>query len=200
MLAGAALLILKGDSFAGWKGAGFAAHGGNDETIKRFKREIRLARRITHRNVLRTFDYGEAEGVYFISMEYVRGYTLAELLDEARGDYEWVILDTAPLVLAPDCMMMSRAVDGFWVFLEAPSTPAAERRLLDRLRRKAPAPVVLDPADATLVVLPGGRAFLVDAGGLIFGGSLQSCIGVQESVFFITSKEIRPGNGFLYPP
>jgi serine/threonine-protein kinase len=53
------------------------------EEVERFKREIRLARKITHRNVLRTFDYGEAEGVYFISMEFVRGYTLAELLAEA---------------------------------------------------------------------------------------------------------------------
>jgi hypothetical protein len=32
----AALLILKGDSFSGWKGAGFSAHGGNDEAVKRF--------------------------------------------------------------------------------------------------------------------------------------------------------------------
>ena len=54
------------------------------EDLERFKREIRLARKITHRNVLRTYDYGEAEGVYFISMEYVRGYTLNELLDEAE--------------------------------------------------------------------------------------------------------------------
>ena len=53
------------------------------EDLERFKREIRLARKITHRNVLRTYDYGEAEGVYFISMEFVRGYTLAELLEEA---------------------------------------------------------------------------------------------------------------------
>jgi hypothetical protein len=29
----------------------------------------------------------------------------------------------------------SSAIDGYWVFLEAPTTPAAERRLLDRLRR-----------------------------------------------------------------
>ncbi|HEY5610876.1 MAG TPA: hypothetical protein VIL97_06705, partial [Thermoanaerobaculia bacterium] len=32
----AALLILKGETFSGWKGAGFSAHGGNDEAIKRF--------------------------------------------------------------------------------------------------------------------------------------------------------------------
>jgi serine/threonine-protein kinase len=55
------------------------------EDLERFKREIRLARKITHRNVLRTYDYGEADGVYFISMEFVRGYTLAELLNEAEG-------------------------------------------------------------------------------------------------------------------
>ncbi len=54
----------------------------SSEQIDRFKREIRLARRITHRNVLRTYDWGEAEGVYFISMEYVRGYTLAQYLEK----------------------------------------------------------------------------------------------------------------------
>jgi len=32
----AALLILRGETFSGWKGVGFAAHGGNDENIKRF--------------------------------------------------------------------------------------------------------------------------------------------------------------------
>jgi len=32
----AALLILRGETFSGWKGAGFSAHGGNDEMVKRF--------------------------------------------------------------------------------------------------------------------------------------------------------------------
>ena len=32
----AALLILRGETFSGWKGIGFSAHGGNDEMIKRF--------------------------------------------------------------------------------------------------------------------------------------------------------------------
>ena len=32
----AALLILRGETFSGWKGAGFSSHGGNDESIKRF--------------------------------------------------------------------------------------------------------------------------------------------------------------------
>jgi len=44
------------------------------------KSEIRLARKITHRNVLRIYDFGDASGVPFISMEYVRGMTLRYLL------------------------------------------------------------------------------------------------------------------------
>ena len=32
----AALLILRGETFSGWKGVGFAAHGGNDDMVKRF--------------------------------------------------------------------------------------------------------------------------------------------------------------------
>jgi serine/threonine-protein kinase len=47
----------------------------------RLRDELRLARRITHPNVLRTFDLGEVAGIPFISMEYVRGVTLAHLLE-----------------------------------------------------------------------------------------------------------------------
>ncbi|HYR27947.1 MAG TPA: hypothetical protein VEU30_05745 [Thermoanaerobaculia bacterium] len=32
----AALLILRGETFSGWKGVGFSSHGGNDEAVKRF--------------------------------------------------------------------------------------------------------------------------------------------------------------------
>ncbi len=51
--------------------------------IERFKQELRLARRITHRNVVRTFDLGEVDRVYYITMEYVRGTTVASLIEEA---------------------------------------------------------------------------------------------------------------------
>ncbi len=53
------------------------------EHLERLKDEIRLARRITHPNVLRTFDFGEAQGRPFISMEYVRGMTLRALLQQS---------------------------------------------------------------------------------------------------------------------
>jgi len=48
--------------------------------LERFKREVRLSSTITHRNVLRVHDLGESDGVHFLTMEYVRGGSLAALL------------------------------------------------------------------------------------------------------------------------
>ena len=48
------------------------------------KQEIRLARKITHRYVLRTHDFGECDGIPFVTMEYLKGVTLRSLLD-GRG-------------------------------------------------------------------------------------------------------------------
>jgi len=50
------------------------------ETIERFSNEIRLARRIRHKNVCGMFDIGEAEGAHFITMEYVQGEDLKSLI------------------------------------------------------------------------------------------------------------------------
>ncbi len=56
----------------------------DEATIERFKSEIRLARKITHRNVVRTHDLGEYDGGYFLTMELVEGITVRELID-TRG-------------------------------------------------------------------------------------------------------------------
>ncbi len=47
--------------------------------LQRFKLEIKLARKISHRNVLRTHDFGEWAGTPYISMEYLEGVTLKDL-------------------------------------------------------------------------------------------------------------------------
>jgi serine/threonine protein kinase len=52
--------------------------------IERFKSEIRLARHITDKHVVRTHDFGERDGVCYLTMEYVEGLTVRELLD-TRG-------------------------------------------------------------------------------------------------------------------
>src|SRR5579871_2776633 len=49
--------------------------------LERFRREVKLARRVTHRNVARTFDIGEHEGEKYLTMEYVEGESLAALIE-----------------------------------------------------------------------------------------------------------------------
>jgi eukaryotic-like serine/threonine-protein kinase len=48
--------------------------------LLRFKQELILSRNITHKNVVRIFDLGEADGIRFISMEYIDGDDLRTLL------------------------------------------------------------------------------------------------------------------------
>ena len=49
--------------------------------IERLKMEIRLARRITHPNVVRSHDVGEWNGVHFLTMEYIKGITVESLIE-----------------------------------------------------------------------------------------------------------------------
>jgi serine/threonine-protein kinase len=59
--------------------------GSDAATAALLKEEIKLARMITHVNVVRVYDVGEAEGRRFFTMEYVRGQTLRELIDRSGG-------------------------------------------------------------------------------------------------------------------
>jgi serine/threonine protein kinase/tetratricopeptide (TPR) repeat protein len=52
----------------------------NTGILQRFKQELILARNVTHKNVIRIYDLGEADGIKFITMEYVEGDDLRSLL------------------------------------------------------------------------------------------------------------------------
>jgi len=54
----------------------------NPEILRRFKQELILAREVTHRNVIRIFDLGQAKGFKFITMEFVEGRDLRAVLRE----------------------------------------------------------------------------------------------------------------------
>jgi serine/threonine protein kinase/tetratricopeptide (TPR) repeat protein len=56
----------------------------NPEILRRFKQELILAREVTHRNVIRIFDLGQAKGFKFITMEFVEGRDLRVVIRE-RG-------------------------------------------------------------------------------------------------------------------
>ena len=57
---------------------------GQPKILQRFKQELVLARQITHKNVVRVFDLGTANGITFITMEFVEGHDLSALLEERK--------------------------------------------------------------------------------------------------------------------
>jgi len=52
------------------------------EVLSRFKQELIIARKVTHKNVSRIYDLAEADGVKFITMEFIEGRSLSSLLQE----------------------------------------------------------------------------------------------------------------------
>jgi HEAT repeat protein/tRNA A-37 threonylcarbamoyl transferase component Bud32 len=55
----------------------------DEEIMKRFVHELRYSRKITHRNVIRIYDFLYIQGNYAISMEYFRSHTLgSEIINE----------------------------------------------------------------------------------------------------------------------
>jgi serine/threonine protein kinase/tetratricopeptide (TPR) repeat protein len=52
----------------------------NPSILQRFKQELILSRNVTHKNVVRIFDLGEADGTKFITMEFVEGEDLRGVL------------------------------------------------------------------------------------------------------------------------
>jgi len=58
------------------------------DLAERFRREIRLARRVSHRNVCRIFEYGENPEAHFITMEFIDGVDLLGALSRRGGGFD----------------------------------------------------------------------------------------------------------------
>jgi serine/threonine protein kinase/Tfp pilus assembly protein PilF len=56
------------------------------KTIERFRNELKIARKIRHKNVCAMFDLGEEKGSHYITMEYVSGEDLKTLIRRVKVD------------------------------------------------------------------------------------------------------------------
>ena len=107
---------------------------GDPDVLARFRAEVKLARRVTHRNVARTFDIGEHGDARFLTMELVEGESLAARLARTGA------LDV------PDAVSIARQL--------AAGLAAAH----------AAGVVHRDLKGANVVVDPSGRAVITDFG------------------------------------
>ena len=55
-------------------------HAGDEQFVERFRREAKNAAGLSHPNIVSIYDRGEAEGTYYIAMEYLDGRSLKELI------------------------------------------------------------------------------------------------------------------------
>jgi eukaryotic-like serine/threonine-protein kinase len=79
-------------------------HAADDSFIERFRREAKNAAGLSHPNIVSIYDRGEAEGTYYIAMEYLDGRSLKELI-VGRGP--------APIKTAIDYARQILAAVGF---------------------------------------------------------------------------------------
>lgn len=55
----------------------------NIKTIERFRNELKITRKIRHKNICGMYDLGEDDGTYYITMEYVPGQNLKALIRQS---------------------------------------------------------------------------------------------------------------------
>lgn len=62
----------------------FPERFGARSNLRRIRREVKLARKVTHPNVCRVYDIGEDGDIWFLTMELVEGRTLRSLITQGR--------------------------------------------------------------------------------------------------------------------
>jgi capsular exopolysaccharide synthesis family protein len=72
--------------------------------------------------------------------EMLKSPRLGQLLDEARRRYQFIVLDTPPIVVAQDCRVISKWVDGFLLVVAADRTPS--RLVEEALNRMEPDKII----------------------------------------------------------
>ena len=63
----------------------------NEERVRRFVQEAKSASSLSHPNIVTIHEIGEADGVHFIAMEFVKGSTLKDLIHAKKTDLRTLI-------------------------------------------------------------------------------------------------------------
>ena len=125
------------------------------KTIERFRNELKLARKIRHKNICQMFDLGEDRGTHFITMEFVEGQDLKRLIRQ-----------TGQLAIGTSLNIAKQVFDGL---VEAHSSGVVHRDL-------KPSNIMID-ADGNVRVMDFGIARSIEGKGITGAGMM---IGTPE--------------------
>ena len=124
---------------------------------RRFKRELLLARNVTHKNVVRIHDLGEIEGVKYITMPYVNGADLATWSERLTS------IETADgKALLLNIFLSSAKQPGVWFPREGGGLPDPGPTLFG-ISSPLPQPLIDNARAAHIDIVPGARGFVFNA-------------------------------------
>src|SRR5438445_172704 len=75
-------------------------HAADEQFVERFRREAKNAAALSHQNIVSIYDRGEAEGTYYIAMEFLDGRSLKELIITRGPAPVSIAIDYARQILA----------------------------------------------------------------------------------------------------
>jgi serine/threonine-protein kinase len=140
---------------------------GGQDAVERLKREVVLARRVSHPNVCRIYDIGESEaGVPYVSMEYVDGRPLSDLIAES-----------APMTQAEGIPLIRQVLDAL----------AAAHRV-NVIHRDLKPDNIMVTRDARAVIMDFGLSLSEDSRRVTQAGSV---IGTPH---YMAPEQVRGGN------
>ncbi|WAM29021.1 serine/threonine protein kinase [Myxococcus sp. NMCA1] len=73
------------------------------EFVEMFRNEALIAARFNHPNIAQVYEFGEANGTYYIAMEFIHGEDLGRVMRKAAGTGQWVARPLAIRIVAAAC-------------------------------------------------------------------------------------------------
>ncbi|ADO71112.1 serine/threonine protein kinase [Stigmatella aurantiaca] len=73
------------------------------EFVEMFRNEALIAARFTHPNIAQVYEFGEANGTYYIAMEFIHGEDLGRVMRKAYSTEQWIARPLAIRIVASAC-------------------------------------------------------------------------------------------------
>jgi eukaryotic-like serine/threonine-protein kinase len=73
------------------------------EFVEMFRNEALIAARFNHPNIAQVYEFGEANGTYYIAMEYIHGEDLGRVMRKAYSAGQWIARPLAIRIVASAC-------------------------------------------------------------------------------------------------
>lgn len=73
------------------------------EFVEMFRNEALIAARFNHPNIAQVYEFGEANGTYYIAMEFIHGEDLGRVMRKAASTGQWVARPLAIRIVAAAC-------------------------------------------------------------------------------------------------